>query len=490
MANLKRGFSEPSGVAVLPVARPIGSKRGWTIPYRAIEPLAMTCDALIIFATALLSDFVYSLEFTAGQGHLQQFVGFAAVVAALFIPLASNRDLYALRELLNLRSQVRRTSVNWCGIFLFLTAVAFAMKMGDSFSRGSTMTFAVSGLAGLLFARVGWRIYLREGVAVRRFSSRRIALIAEEALSYDPGLHETLTRHGLQPAQQFALPIGRNDAKRRKDVITEAIKSIRGTDIEEIVLTLNPDNWSKFRSLLSELRALPLPINLVPVGPLSDLFQLSSHTIGDTVTIELQRGPRTLSQRLVKRLIDIAFAGTAIITFLPLFLIAAIAVKLDSPGPALFRQRRRGFNGRPFHILKLRTMSVLEDGDSIVAAQRNDHRVTRVGSWLRRTSIDELPQLLNVLQGTMSIVGPRPHALAHDSEFEKLLDNYAYRHHVKPGLTGWAQVHGYRGEMRTISDIKERIKFDLWYIDNGSLATDMRIIFMTSTELIKGKNAY
>ena len=258
MANLKRGFSEPSGVAVLPVARPIGSKRGWTIPYRAIEPLAMTCDALIIFATALLSDFVYSLEFTAGQGHLQQFVGFAAVVAALFIPLASNRDLYTLRELLNLRSQVRRISVNWCGIFLFLTAVAFAMKMGDSFSRGSTMTFAVSGLAGLLLARVGWRIYLREGVAVRRFSSRRIALIAEEALSYDPGLHETLTRHGLQPAQQFALPIGRNDAKRRKDVITEAIKSIRGTDIEEIVLTLNPDNWSKFRSLLSELRALPL----------------------------------------------------------------------------------------------------------------------------------------------------------------------------------------------------------------------------------------
>ena len=174
MANLKRGFSEPSGVAVLPVARPMGSKRGWAIPYRAIEPLAMTCDALIIFATALLSDFVYSLEFTAGQGHIQQFVGFAAVVAALFIPLASNRDLYALRELLNLRSQVRQISVNWCGIFLFLTAVAFAMKMGGGFSRGSTMTFAVSGLACLLLARVGWRIYLREGVAVRKFSSREL----------------------------------------------------------------------------------------------------------------------------------------------------------------------------------------------------------------------------------------------------------------------------------------------------------------------------
>ena len=327
---------------------------------------------MIIFVTAFLSDFVYSLEFTAGQGHIQQFMGFAAVVTALFILLASNRDLYALRELLNLRSQVRQISVNWCGIFLFLTAVAFAMKMGDDVSRGSTISFAISSLAGLLLARVGWRIYLREGAAVRKFSTRKIALIAEETLSYDPGLHEILTRHGLQPAQQFALPIGRNDAKRRKDVITEAIKSIRGTDIEEIVLTLNPDNWSKFRSLLSELRALPLPINLVPAGPLSDLFQLSSHTIGETITIELQRGPRTLSQRMVKRLIDIVIAVTALITFLPLFLIAAIAIKLDSPGPVLFRQRRRGFNGRTFQILKFRTMSVQEDGDTIVAAQRND----------------------------------------------------------------------------------------------------------------------
>ena len=135
-------------------------------------------------------------------------------------------------------------------------------------------------------------------------------------------------------------------------------------------------------------------------------------------------------------------------------------------------------------------MSVQEDGDSVVAAQRNDHRVTRVGHWLRRTSIDELPQLFNVLQGAMSIVGPRPHALAHDNEFEKLLDNYAYRHHVKPGLTGWAQVNGYRGEMRTIADIKERVKYDLWYIDNANLATDFRIIFMTAAELIAGKNAY
>ena len=490
MTNLRRGFSEPNSVALPPLAAAPRSKRGWAISHRVIAPAAMAVDALIIFATCLLSGVVYHLEFTGTKGNLQQFVGFAAIVAALFITFVNSRDLYTLPELLNLKSQIRRITIKWCVVFLFLTAVAFATKLGDSFSRGSTITFAVSGLAVLLLARVGWRIFLGDGLAVRKFSSRRIALIAEDTLSHDSGVHDVLTRHGLQPAKQFILPVERSNDKRRKDVIAQAIKSIRGSDIEEIVVSLNPDNWSKISGLLQELRALPLPVNLVPVGPLSELFKLSSHKIGDTVTIELQRGPRTLSQRFVKRLIDIVFAGTALMTILPLFVIAAIVIKLDSPGPVLFRQRRRGFNGRTFWIFKFRTMSVQEDGDSVVAAQRNDHRVTRVGHWLRRTSIDELPQLFNVLQGAMSIVGPRPHALAHDNEFEKLLDNYAYRHHVKPGLTGWAQVNGYRGEMRTIADIKERVKYDLWYIDNANLATDFRIIFMTAAELIAGKNAY
>jgi putative colanic acid biosynthesis UDP-glucose lipid carrier transferase len=135
-------------------------------------------------------------------------------------------------------------------------------------------------------------------------------------------------------------------------------------------------------------------------------------------------------------------------------------------------------------------MSVLEDGATIVPAQPNDNRVTRLGNWLRRTSIDELPQLVNVLQGNMSIVGPRPHALAHDSQFDKLVGNYAFRQHVKPGLTGWAQVNGHRGQMRTVVDIEQRIKFDLWYIDNWSFALDFRIMLMTVIEIMRGENAY
>ena len=170
----------------------------------------------------------------------------------------------------------------------------------------------------------------------------------------------------------------------------------------------NLDHWSNLKELLSELRVLPVPVNLVPVGPASDLFQLPSHTIGDTVTVELQRGPRTIFERAVKRTIDIVVAGTALLLLIPLFLMTAIAIKLDSPGPVIFRQRRSGFNGRQFQIMKFRTMSVLEDGETVVQATLNDGRVTRVGNWLRRTSIDELPQLFNVLQGNMSIIGPRP----------------------------------------------------------------------------------
>ena len=175
---------------------------------------------------------------------------------------------------------------------------------------------------------------------------------------------------------------------------------------------------------------------------------------------------------------------------MPLLALVAVAIKLDSPGPILFRQKRCGFNGRSFSIRKFRTMFVLEDGPSITQAQFADKRVTRLGAWLRRTSIDELPQLLNVLDGSMSLVGPRPHAVAHDNRFDKLVQNYAYRRRVKPGLTGWAQVNGYRGPTPDAASIKQRVEYDLWYIDNWSLKLDFMILLQTPLEILRGQNAY
>ena len=487
MNYAERDISVPKSVALEASPR---RHRRWAISHQTITALAMLFDALIIFSMSILSGIAYHLETTGHAGDIEQFGGFAVVIAALFIALAKSRGLYTLSELLNLKSQIIRITTKWLAVFLFITAVGFTMKLGEHFSRGSTLAFAISGLVALIVARVGWRVFLADGLTVHRFSGRKVVLIAEQAAAVDANLVEILTRHGLQMVQHFVLPANRNNAQRRKDVIAQAIEAVRGSNIEEIIVGANPDHWSELNNLLSELRVLPLPVNFVPVGPLSELFKLASYTIGDTVTIELHRGPRTQLEQWAKRAVDIAIAGMVSVLFLPLLLMTAFAIKLDSPGPVLFWQRRCGFNGRPFHILKFRTMSVLEDGATIVPAQLDDIRVTRLGKWLRRTSIDELPQLLNVLRGSMSIVGPRPHAMAHDNQFDKLVGNYAFRQHVKPGLTGWAQVNGCRGQMRTVADIKQRVSFDLWYIDNWNFALDFKIMLATLIEVMRSENAY
>jgi putative colanic acid biosynthesis UDP-glucose lipid carrier transferase len=177
--------------------------------------------------------------------------------------------------------------------------------------------------------------------------------------------------------------------------------------------------------------------------------------------VTLQRLALTNFERTVKRALDIVVSMTAIAFFWPLSVIAAVAVKLDSPGPIIFRQRRSGFNAKEFVIFEFRTMTVLEDGPVVTQASRDDLRVTRAGKFLRRSSIDELPQLLNVLRGDMSLVGPRPHALAHDDEYRGHIVDYAFRHHVKPGMTGWAQVNGLRGETASFEQMAERVKLDL-----------------------------
>jgi putative colanic acid biosynthesis UDP-glucose lipid carrier transferase len=485
-----RKVSIPDTGAFAPVAATPTRSRPWAISHQTITTIAGLVDALIIISMSVASGVVYHLDTIRELGDIPQFGGFGVVVAVLFVGAARNRDLYTLRELLNLKAQVIDATTIWLSVFLFITGVAFTMKLGATFSRGATLAFFGSGLTVLLGARIGWRVFLAKGLTVHNFAGRKVALIAEKDAAENAKLPETLARHGLQLVQLWLLPADQNDVMLRKVAISEAIQAVRGSDVEEIIVGARPDNWPQLRELMADLRALPLPVNFVPLGPLSQLFNLGSHTIGDTVTIELQRGPRTKLERIVKRSIDIAVAVTALIMVLPLLLLTAAAIKLDSPGPVIFRQRRCGFNGRLFSILKFRTMTVMDDGPTIIPAKQNDTRVTRIGSWLRRTSIDELPQLLNVLLGTMSIVGPRPHAMAHDVQFNNLVSNYAFRQHVKPGLTGWAQVNGCRGELRTLPDIERRIAYDLWYIDNWNFLIDFKIMFMTIIETMRGNNAY
>jgi putative colanic acid biosynthesis UDP-glucose lipid carrier transferase len=196
------------------------------------------------------------------------------------------------------------------------------------------------------------------------------------------------------------------------------------------------------------------------------------------------------SQGLLKTLFDKLFAAAVLITMWPLFLIIAAGIKFSSPGPVLFKQSRLGLNGRKFDVYKFRTMAVHAEQGAVTQARQGDARVTPFGAFLRHRSLDELPQFLNVLMGDMSVVGPRPHALAHNEIYKKLLEQYMLRHRVKPGITGWAQIHGYRGETDTVDKMEKRVQFDLYYIRNWSLWMDLRIVVRTAWRGWTGKNVY
>ena len=201
-------------------------------------------------------------------------------------------------------------------------------------------------------------------------------------------------------------------------------------------------------------------------------------------------GKNDYAHSAAKRILDLALAVPAVILLSPLMLVLSVLIRAGSQGPAVFRQTRLGQNGAPFQILKFRTMTVLENGPVIKQAELNDTRVTKVGAWMRRLSLDELPQLINVIVGDMSLIGPRPHALAHDRFYGREIAGYDLRQTVKPGISGWAQVHGHRGATVTISRMRERLAYDVWYSRNATFALDVQIIIRTIGEVISQRNAY
>jgi putative colanic acid biosysnthesis UDP-glucose lipid carrier transferase len=465
-------------------------KRKWPIHYDSVEPLAMLADLATIMLASVSSGFLYHLHEAGTPGLIGKSVGSAILVSALFISLLKSRGMYRPTELLVLHNQVRGVCLAWISVFLLLAATVFALKIGSEFSRGSSLLFAVFGLFALIVHRIFFKDLLTKALAGRRFSGRNIVLITDHLQLGDPSLFQTLTGLGFSVEGHFVLPPRGASHGHRQRVAAKVIEHIRGTDIEEIVVGADANRWSDLSAMVAELRVVPIPVSFIPVGPGSEIFRRPSRELGKAICVEVQRGPLTSAEHAAKRYIDVLFAGMGLIVLAPLLAAVAVAVKLDSPGPILFRQQRCGFNGKRFQIRKFRTMTVLEDGSSVVQAKCVDARVTRVGRWLRRTSIDELPQLLNVLDGSMSLVGPRPHAMAHDNEFDKVVRNYAFRHRVRPGLTGWAQVHGYRGATPTTASVERRVEYDLWYIDNWSLRLDFAILLQTPIEVLRGRNAY
>lgn len=467
------------------------TSRKWPIRYDYVEAIAIVFDVATIAAASACASIFYRVNGVLPL-ELGQALGSAALVSALFILFLKSQGLYRPAELLMFRRQMQMVFTSWTGVFLLLAGIVFALKIGAELSRGSSLLFAGLGLVALGTNRAVVKELLTRGLAERRFVGRNVVLVVDRKDAFDQSFAETLETAGFNVLGSFPLPRPGSSSALRKRLAASVIAHIRNpnTNVEEVVIGADPNRWQELRALAAELRVLPFPITFVPTGSAAEIFRRPCRDLGKIVCIELQRGVFSQIERIIKRCIDLVGASITLLLLSPLLATVALLVKLDSPGPILFRQQRRGFNGHIFQICKFRTMTVLEDGFSAVQAQASDCRVTRIGRWLRRTSIDELPQLLNVLDGSMSLVGPRPHAVVHDNQFDMVVRNYAFRRRVKPGLTGWAQVHGCRGPTPTAASIERRVEYDLWYIDNWSVRLDLAILLQTPIEVLRARNAY
>jgi Undecaprenyl-phosphate glucose phosphotransferase len=368
--------------------------------------------------------------------------------------------------------------------FTFLLSGLFLLKIGSEYSR-ATFILQIAVIGGLVLAvRTYAHAELRSLILRERVSARRAVVVGE----IDEDAELRLTEAGVKIVRLLKFPTRVPDTPDRFDRdglrnIAEACRAVRPDDIIILTELANLTTSSRLAHLLSEL---PVSLHVVPTEIRQLLRSARLGELGALVTFELFRAPLSVVDRALKRTFDVLISCVGLVFLTPILLAIAATVKLDSPGPVLFRQIRHGYNNEAIRVFKFRTMTSAESGCAFTQAQKNDRRVTRVGRILRRTNIDELPQLLNVLAGDMSIVGPRPHPVAMNEYFRKQIAPFSRRHNVKPGITGWAQVNGHRGETDTLEKMQRRIECDLYYIDNWSFFFDIKIILLT----LFSKSAY
>jgi undecaprenyl-phosphate galactose phosphotransferase/putative colanic acid biosynthesis UDP-glucose lipid carrier transferase len=446
------------------------------ITYDNVGLLTAVVDIVVITASCLIATVVYQGLFLAAIGDATWLLAIAAHSSLLFVLLTKSRGLYRTAALLSETEQRNGLVSSWIMTLLIITALLFLLKLGGSYSRGSIIGFSVIALGFLM----GWRRLLRRSLncSILRGTlagPRAVVIGGSEELSAMSAL-DVLQKYGMREVGRFEFSRTANFSSER-DVANEAIAAARATNAEQVLLALSWADTRRRDVLFEKLRVLPLPVRLLPDQAADLVFSRCARRFGSEILFDLQQAPLSQFDLASKRAVDVILSIVALLILSPLLLMVSVAIKLDSPGPILFRQSRRGFNGKDFKIYKFRSMTVLEHGQTIChSATRDDHRFTRFGRILRTTSIDELPQLFNVLRGEMSLVGPRPYAIAHDSEYNESIANYAFRHHVKPGITGWAQAHGLRGGTAKLDLMKKRVELDIWYINNWSLWLDLWII--------------
>jgi Undecaprenyl-phosphate glucose phosphotransferase len=458
---------------------------------------AVASIVAIEFLTVGLSAYLASLFYHyVGSGSLPP--AYQYVPAAIFIALMVSLFSISFRHFQAIQTQPRHKLL-WSGIgavglaFSFFLSTMFLFKISEDYSRGSFIFQVLSVGIAVTCTRAVAYSWLQSAIAAGLLAARRVVLVGDDTPCLD--FAHRLKATGILPVGLFPFPGGRELLQQEDDhkpspSIRGILDLCRSKQPDDVIILTTQENISTISRLTRLLSELPINVHIVPRDSASLLATSRIAEFGNMMTFQVSSAPLSSFDLLVKRAFDILAAITGLILFSPLFLCAAGAVKLDSPGPIFFRQTRHGYNKQAITVLKFRTMTTLEDGGNFKQATRNDTRVTRVGRILRRTNIDELPQLINVLMGQMSIVGPRPHATAHNDMFEGRILPFARRHNVKPGITGWAQVNGARGETDTLEKMQTRIEYDLYYIDNWSFLFDVKIIVMTLFSKKSYINAY
>lgn len=464
------------------------------IPCAAIGAVFAAADAGAIILASLVGAEGYQLLISGAPWNLEFHIGAGIAAAVLYLLIGRSSGFYRPADIFSLRRNYSRILWQWLLMSLLLTVLAFLFRIGIQFSRGSIICFAGLALAALLASRSLMKAALTWAVGQGRVQGRRVVVVGLRDELAAVGKADLLRRFGLTEVERIAFPNdGTWSLAANKGILASLDRALgvaRDRCAEEIVLALSWNDTRGIELIRDRLRESPLPVQLLPDQKVRYLTENPAFSVNGSLAIEIQRTPLSRIERFAKRALDILGASFALTLLSPVMLLTALAIKLESPGPVLFRQHRSGFNAKRFLIFKFRSMTVMEEGDSVTQATRHDPRVTKFGGVLRATSIDELPQLFNVLLGDMSMVGPRPHAVAHDSHYGKLLSDYAFRHHVKPGITGWAQIHGCRGETAQVGLMKKRLDFDLWYINNWNLWLDLVILVRTFLEVVRHRNAY
>ena len=468
-------------------------QQGWIrIHQSSLAIVYRLLDVLLIFSMLLLCLQVF--DHKLGKDWL--IIGLMAVAGFAF--LAESVELYRSWRGESYRRVLTVTTVAWVSVCGLLLLIGYFSKLGADYSR----LVIGSWFLTTLFALCLWRFALRQllfYLRVRDCNIRVAAIIgatdAGRRLARDivSNPHLGIRVRGFYrvsgASEDNVALLSEADVPYLGDV-EEAIRSARTGELDLIYIALPMRDETRIGEILAGLADSTATVHLLPDLFVSNMLHARWYQVGNSNLLSIYDTPIEGLNSWLKRLEDLVLASVILTILMPLMLAIAVGIRLTSPGPIIFRQRRYGLDGRVIDVWKFRSMYCQDNGDRVIQASRNDPRVTPFGAFLRRTSLDELPQFINVLQGSMSIVGPRPHAVAHNEQYRSLVSGYMLRHKVKPGITGWAQVNGWRGETDTLDKMSQRVEHDLHYIRNWSIFLDLRIVFMTIFKGFSGSNAY